>query len=238
MTMRMNGAGLALIMAFEGWREKAYRDAVGVWTIGYGHTSMAGAPEVKRGMVITKAEGAEILRRDVDLFARGVTKLLTVTLNDNQFSALVSFAYNVGLGNFKKSSVLKAVNASNFQLVPHRLMLWNKADGRVLTGLTRRRKAEGDLFVKRPEAKQVEFDNPNPPADVVQHAEHLEPKSVTTKPSGKAETAAGGAGAVVVSTGAAAAALGFPWERVLLIGGCALLAIAIVVLILKLRKLP
>jgi lysozyme len=144
--LKVTKAGLTLIKQFEGFRTHAYRDAVGVWTIGYGHTSMAGSPEVKPGMIITQTEGDAILARDVDMFARGVQKMLTVAISDEQFSALVCFAYNVGLGNFRKSSVLTAVNRKDFQAVVRRLQLWNKAGGRVLPGLVRRRAAEAALF--------------------------------------------------------------------------------------------
>jgi lysozyme len=145
--MKMTDEGLELIKAFEGFRSRAYRDPVGVWTIGYGHTSMAGLPEVRAGMMVSEAEAAEILRCDVEMFARGVRQRLTRKVSDTQFSALVSFAYNVGLGALAKSSVLRAVNAGDFEAVPRRLALWTKAGGRTLPGLVRRRAAEAALFV-------------------------------------------------------------------------------------------
>jgi lysozyme len=144
--MQVNENGLALIRKFEGFRARAYRDAVGVWTIGYGHTSSAGPPQVKAGLVVTRDKAAQILAKDVAMFATGVAGLVTAELNDNQFSALVSFAYNVGLGNLRKSSVLSAVNREDFDAVPRRLALWNRAGGRVLPGLVRRRAAEAALF--------------------------------------------------------------------------------------------
>jgi lysozyme len=144
--MEINEEGLALIRKFEGFRARAYRDAVGVWTIGYGHTAMAGAPQVKAGLSVTREKAAQILVRDVVQFSEGVASAVKVELNDNQFSALVSFAYNVGLGNFRKSSVLKAVNAEDHDTVPRRLALWNRAGGRVLPGLVTRRAAEGALY--------------------------------------------------------------------------------------------
>jgi lysozyme len=144
--MQVNENGLALIRKFEGFRARAYRDAVGVWTIGYGHTSMAGAPQVKAGLIISRDKAAQILAKDVVMFATGVAELVKSELNDNQFSALVSFAYNVGLGNFRKSSVLSAVNREDFEAVPRRLALWSRAGGRVLPGLVKRRAAEAALF--------------------------------------------------------------------------------------------
>ena len=156
--MKMSAEGLALIRDQEGFRGQAYRDAAGVWTIGFGHTSMAGAPEVKPGMRMSRTEAEAVLARDVAEFATGVAQAVTVELSDAQFSALVSFAYNVGLGNFRRSSVLKAVNGRDFAAVPRRLGLWVKAGGRTLPGLIRRRAAEAALFAG-PEQR--------PPGDVM-----------------------------------------------------------------------
>ena len=146
--MKVNDQGLALIRKFEGLRTGAYRDAAGVWTIGYGHTSFAGPPRVGKGMKITRNEAASILARDLAGFAAGVASHVRVPLSDGQFSALVSFAYNVGLENFRKSSVLRAVNDGDCCAVPRRLSLWVKAGGKVLPGLINRRAAEGALFMQ------------------------------------------------------------------------------------------
>ena len=146
--MRINKDGLDLIREFEGFRSQAYRCPAGVWTIGYGHTSAAGIPEVKRGMEISKYDGEVILKRDLQDFCSAVAKAVTVPLNDNQFSALVSFCYNVGVGAFRRSTLLKRVNAGNFEDVPRQLARWNKSKGKVLKGLQRRRAAEADLFLK------------------------------------------------------------------------------------------
>lgn len=146
--MEVNEEGLALIKRFEGLRTTAYRCPAGVWTIGYGHTSMAGPPAVTSGMTIGEADAGAILQRDVDAFAREVEASLRVRLSGNQFAALVSFSYNVGIGNFKKSSVLAAINAGDFAAVPRRLRLWVKAGGRRLPGLVKRRAAESELFAK------------------------------------------------------------------------------------------
>lgn len=145
--MRVNRSGYDLIKHFEGFRARAYRDAVGVWTIGYGHTSAAGMPKVKEGDQITQAEGMRILENDLQGFARGVAASCQgISLLENQFSALVSFAYNVGLGNFDRSSVLDAVLRGDFEAVPRRLSLWVKAGGKTLPGLVKRRTSEGILF--------------------------------------------------------------------------------------------
>ncbi len=150
MKARINDAALGLIARFEGCRLEAYRDAVGVWTIGYGHTSRAGPPQVRPGMRITKEEARAILRRDVERFAREVARVLGADaemLTPNQFGALVSFAYNVGIGNLKRSSVLKAVREGRHDDVPRLLLRWTKAGGRRLRGLVRRRRAEGRLWM-------------------------------------------------------------------------------------------
>ncbi len=162
--MQMNEEGLALIRQFEGFRGAAYRDAVGVWTIGFGHTSMAGPPVVTRTMTVTEAEAETILARDVAQFADRLRKLITVELTGSQFSALVSFAYNVGIGNVKTSSVLRAVNVRDFEAVPRRLQLWTKAGGRVLPGLVRRRAAEAALFASAAAAIDGGQPQPEPPA--------------------------------------------------------------------------
>lgn len=145
--MNITENGLRLIKKFEGYRAQAYRDSVGVWTIGYGHTSQAGPPRVKPGMVVTRKEAEKLLTRDIEQFAAQIRPLIKVPLADNQFSALLSFAYNVGPTAFARSSVLKAVNAGRFDQVPHRLSLWVNAGGHTLKGLIRRRAAEGELFL-------------------------------------------------------------------------------------------
>ena len=110
----INQAGLNLIKQFEGLRLKAYRDAVGVWTIGYGHTSMAGDPKVKAGMVITEDEAEQILRIDLKKYEDAVKKALPgYPLTDNQYAALTSLCYNVGPGNFSKSSVVRYLRQGN-----------------------------------------------------------------------------------------------------------------------------
>jgi GH24 family phage-related lysozyme (muramidase) len=165
--MKMSEEGLALIREFEGFRATAYRDAVGVWTIGFGHTAMAGPPDVTAGQRITRAEAEEILAQDVSRFAGDVARMIRVPLTDAQFSALVSFAYNVGPGAFRGSSVLKAVNSGDFAAVPRRLALWTRAGGRVLPGLIRRRAAEAALFASVDTKPGLPGTNPGEPPDPV-----------------------------------------------------------------------
>lgn len=144
MTRRINCAGLALIKAFEGLRLAAYRCPAGVWTIGYGHTG----PDVKPGQRITAAEAEALLRGDLDRFESGVERALNgVVTTENQFAAMVSLAYNIGLGGFGRSAVLRLHKAGKFTLAANALLLWVKAGGRSLPGLVRRRTAERALYL-------------------------------------------------------------------------------------------
>ena len=150
--MKLNENGLALLRAFEGFRAQSYRDVAGVWTIGYGHTGRAGPPEVTPQSRMTEPEARALMKRQAETFAKAVRSMLTRELTDDQFSALVSFAFNVGTGAFARSSVLKAVNEGRLDAVPGRLKLWVKARGRVLPGLVRRRAAEAAMFAAAPAA--------------------------------------------------------------------------------------
>ncbi|MDA0674567.1 MAG: lysozyme, partial [Cyanobacteria bacterium] len=134
---------------FEGRRLDAYQDSVGVWTIGYGHTSMAGPPEVTPGMRITEDQAEEILKRDLRKFEQGIRDRVSVTLNSNQFSALVSFAFNVGLGAFQNSTMRRLLNSGDYTGAANEFPRWVKAGGRTLQGLVRRRNAERALFLSQ-----------------------------------------------------------------------------------------
>lgn len=138
---KTSAKGLMILKHFEGRRLTAYQDSVGVWTIGYGTTT-----GVKKGQVITESQAEDLLQKDLAKFEAGVRKLVTVPLNQNQFDALVVFAYNLGLGNLGSSTLLKLLNAKRFDLVPAQFLRWNRAGGEVLSGLTRRRKSEALLF--------------------------------------------------------------------------------------------
>lgn len=147
----LNQASIDLIKRFEGWRANAYVDpATGgdPITIGYGHTSAAGPPKVKMGMKISMEEGEAILRRDLEAIEATVSKAVTVPLNENQYGALVSFTFNLGAGNFRKSTLLKLVNARDPLAASKEFAKWNKAAGKVMKGLTTRRAAEAELFLK------------------------------------------------------------------------------------------
>ena len=138
----MNPA-IPLIKEFEGCKLKAYKCPAGVWTIGYGHTD-----GVKEGDEITQQEADRLLADDVHSFSAGVQRLVTSDINRNQLGALTSFAFNVGLGNLRHSTLLRLVNKGDFVGAANQFSRWNKAGGKVLAGLTRRREAERQLFLK------------------------------------------------------------------------------------------
>lgn len=148
MTRRLNEAGLALIKQWEGCRLTAYRDPAGVWTIGYGHTDAAGPPRVTPGLTLTQAEAEALLRADLARFEAAVEAAVTVPLTDNQFAALVSFCFNVGPANFRRSTLLKRLNAGDDGTVPAELAKWTRAGGKALAGLANRRAAEAGLWAR------------------------------------------------------------------------------------------
>ncbi len=163
--MKMTEAGYELIRNAEGFRMNTYADATGVLTIGYGHTSMAGPPRVSRDLHVTAAQAEAILRNDVASFEAIVRNAVKVGLTDAQYSALVSFCFNVGGDSFARSSVLTAVNQKDFAAVPRRLALWTKAGGRTLPGLIRRRADEAALFMgDNPASAKPDEQNTGKPA--------------------------------------------------------------------------
>lgn len=142
--MKIAKNGLELIKHFEGFRAQAYLDTGRVPTIGYGTTK-----GVKLGQTVTMEKAEEFLKRDVAEAEKAVTRMVTVKLNQNQFDALVCFVYNLGQGNFASSTLLSLLNQGNYASVPVQMLRWNRDNGVVLAGLTRRRKAEGDLFATK-----------------------------------------------------------------------------------------
>lgn len=140
--MEMNDAGLQLLKSFEGCRLQAYQDQGGIWTIGFGHTG----PEVIEGLEWTQDQADNQLKQDLQQFEDGVNNLVEVDINSNQFSALVDFAYNLGLGALKTSFLLKCLNCNNFPGAASQFEKWDHCDGTVIPGLLRRRLAERDLF--------------------------------------------------------------------------------------------
>lgn len=141
--LAVSTTGIELIKHFEGLELQAYRDPVGIWTIGYGHTATA-----KDGMTVTKAEADELLRRDLRGAAADVRSAVTVTLSTNQFDALVSWTFNLGIGNLKKSTLLKVLNQGDHERVPDEMRRWTYAGGQQFDGLIRRRNAEAILWAE------------------------------------------------------------------------------------------
>lgn len=142
---RINQKGLDLVKKFEGLVLRAYRDPVGIWTIGYGHTG----PEVGPGDVISKAEAEALLKKDLMKFEKSVRNLVKVPLNSNQFSALVSFTFNVGSGAFAQSTMLSLLNQRDYQGAANQFSRWVYGGGQVLPGLVRRRNEERALFLTK-----------------------------------------------------------------------------------------
>ena len=142
---KIGQAGLNLIKQFEGCRLTAYQCSAGVWTIGYGHTA-----GVYKGMKISQAQADAFLKQDIAKFEKYINNPsyvpFTEQLNQNQFDALVSFAFNLGQGNVKKLCVGRNINQ-----IPSAMQKYCKAAGRTLPGLQRRRKAEAALYNKKVE---------------------------------------------------------------------------------------
>lgn len=140
--MRTNQKGIELIKHFEQCRLRAYRDAVGVWTIGWGHTK-----SVKPGLVITQEQADTLLELDLQVFEQAVARAIgDAPTTEDQFAAMVSLAYNIGAGAFARSTVLRQHRAGHPLRAAAAFMLWVKAGGKTLRGLVRRRNAERRLY--------------------------------------------------------------------------------------------
>ena len=135
-------AGFALTKLFEGLRLTAYQDVAGVWTIGFGHTG----PDVASGFSITEAEAEVYLHLDLMHAVTCVKRAVTAPLTQNQFDALVDFCFNLGCGTFAHSTLLNYVNTRRMDEAAQQFLLWNHGGGKINPGLTRRRKAEAQLF--------------------------------------------------------------------------------------------
>lgn len=152
--MKTSDAGIALIKRWEGERLSAYLCPAGVWTIGVGHTAAMGDPAPVSGMRITSDEATAILRRDLERVEKDVEAAVTVDLSKRQFDTLVSFVFNVGIGAFRKSTLLKKLNAGQYESIPTELMKWTRVNGQVNQGLVNRRKAEADYWRGAPSDQQ------------------------------------------------------------------------------------
>ena len=141
-TMKTSGEGVALIKKFEGCEVQAYQCSAAVWTLGYGHTR-----GVSEDDTCTKDEAEQILISDLEEFEGYVNDLVEIPLEQNQFDALVAWTFNLGPTHLKSSTLLTRLNDNNLDDVPHQLRRWNKAGGKVLDGLVRRREAEALLWL-------------------------------------------------------------------------------------------
>lgn len=145
--MRINEQGINILHHFEGCRLEAYKCPAGVWTIGWGNTFYENGEKVKAGEKITQQRADELFLFILNNFSNQVRASLKQPIGTNRFNALLSFAYNVGIGNLRRSTLLKKVNINpTDETIRDEFMKWTRAGGKVLNGLIRRRKAEADLY--------------------------------------------------------------------------------------------
>lgn len=143
---KISEKGLKLIRDFEGCKLRAYRCPAGVWTIGYGSTGA----HVYEGLTITQEQAERLLLEDLERFEDAVNDLVKVPLTQSAYDALVSFAFNCGIGALETSTLLKMFNDGEYKAAADQLLRWDKAGGKALPGLTRRRQAERDLWLSEP----------------------------------------------------------------------------------------
>lgn len=145
--MQTSEKGIALIKQFEGCKLTAYQDSVGVWTIGYGWTQPVDGKPIRAGMTIKQETAERLLKTGLVSYESDVSRLVKVGMTQGQFDALVSFTYNLGARSLSTSTLLRKLNAGDYAGAADEFLRWNKAGGKVLNGLTRRREAERDLFL-------------------------------------------------------------------------------------------
>ena len=141
--MKVSQECIDLVKFFEGFEPRAYLCPANVWTIGYGRTK-----NVREGDVVNEAQAERDLFEELDEFAEQVLNTVKVDLEQNELDALTSWTYNLGVGNLQSSTLLKKLNSGDKNSVPSEMVRWNKAAGKVLAGLTRRREAEAKLWAK------------------------------------------------------------------------------------------
>ncbi|WP_101706491.1 lysozyme [Enterobacter kobei] len=145
--MQTSDKGIALIKQFEGCKLTAYQDSVGVWTIGFGWTQPVDGKPIRAGMTIKQETAERLLKTGLVSYESDVSRLVKVGLTQGQFDALVAFTYNLGARSLSTSTLLRKLNAGDYTGAAAEFMSWNKAGGKVLNGLTRRREAERALFL-------------------------------------------------------------------------------------------
>lgn len=191
--MKVSLAGRELIKEFEGFRNLAYQDVVGVWTIGYGFTE-----GVKPGQRMTLGQASARLATELARYESAVLAACKVPPNQNQFDALCSLAWNIGTGAIARSSVIKAHNRGDFQSAARAFGLWNKAGGKEWPGLTRRRAAEAALYLKPTHDEQAPDADAEPLAPVQPMPQAVEPEtSLAASGINRAATVAGTTAATV-----------------------------------------
>ena len=146
--MKLSNAGLQMMMSAEGLRLEAYRCPANILTIGYGHTG----PDVEEGMCIDEQKASQLLRDDLHFAEIGVRTYATVPLTQGQFDALVSFAFNCGIGSMRGSTMLRKLNSRDYLGAAEEFQRWDMAGGKHLAGLARRRTDEKNMFLDGTEA--------------------------------------------------------------------------------------
>lgn len=197
----VNQAGMDLIKRWEGCKLKAYKDVAGVWTVGYGLTTAAGFIEVGPDTTLTQEEADWYLEQAVNKYADGIRSAITAPINENQFAAFVSLAYNVGIAGVRRSSALRHFNEGNLDKVPRAIRAWNKAGGRVVQGLVNRREAEVKLFETLVVPASTPASTPAPPTVNPVSRERSNPAQSKTVQASAVQIASGvGAGVSAVAT--------------------------------------
>ena len=144
--MQTSTRGIELVQEFEGLRLKAYQDVVGKWTIGYGHLIVLPQEKGLLDYEIAQETALNLLRSDLKAAEDCVSSKVIVDLTQGQFDALVSFTYNLGCGALNRSTLLRLLNAGEYTRAGEQFLLWDKAGGKPVAGLTRRREAEKRMF--------------------------------------------------------------------------------------------
>lgn len=154
--MVISQTGINLIKEYEGCYLTAYKCPAGVWTIGYGTTEPINGKPISQGMTITQQQADDLLKTNLKTYEKAINDYTKVSLNQNQFDALVSFTYNVGCNAYRNSTLLKLLNKGDFDGAADQFLLWNKGGGKVLPGLVRRREAEKKLFLTPVKEKETD----------------------------------------------------------------------------------
>lgn len=176
--MKTGARGIALIKHFEGLRLKPYQCSADVWTIGYGHTSVLGTtPKVgPESPPISEAQAETILHRDLGVIEQAINRCVTAPVNQHQYDAIASWVFNLGEANMAASTWLARLNAGDYVGAAEAMTWWNKAGGKVLAGLVRRREAEKALFLEPPLVDHVARAKPDVSGRVSDGVAEIRPK--------------------------------------------------------------